>query len=187
MDVICGPASLLSLTAPGRMETVEQPPSEGELHLRGADTGPSAPNPQELLLSANQLVGRRARCTGGERERSAQREGQPQSLAHGGPSHAATWLATTAVTLQTLTHLTRAGTNLCLLNNLHPGHGERFHIEAAIDAPPFSVKNHSPPPQTMRKGTVYTRGSPRGPGPYVTGGGGWGKRKEVGKVQANLL
>lgn len=74
---------------------------------------------------------------GGGRKLSAQREGCPQSLAHWRPSHAASWLVTTAVTLQTLTHLTLGGTNRCLLNNLHPGHGERFHIKAAIGVSPF--------------------------------------------------
>lgn len=36
----------------------------------------------------------------------------PQSLAPWRPSHAGTWLVTTAVTLQTLTHLILGGTNL---------------------------------------------------------------------------
>lgn len=31
-----------------------QPPNKGEMYLRGLNTEPSTPNPQELLLPANQ-------------------------------------------------------------------------------------------------------------------------------------
>lgn len=57
---------------------------------------------------------------------ASQRRGRgcPQSLAHWRPSHAATWLVATVITLQTLTRLVLGGTNLCLLNYLYPEHGE---------------------------------------------------------------
>lgn len=51
---------------------------------------------------------------------SAEREWLSSVLTHWRPSHA----VTTAVVPQTLTRLTLGGTNLCLFNNLHPGHSQ---------------------------------------------------------------